>query len=116
VIVGSYTDASNVTHGFVYSRGKFTNLDFPGSSFTVATAINNSGTIVGQYFYPTGVEHGFRDQNGKFTELDAPGAGTNPFEPLRLGAQPRAVLVPQRPECGTRASHHSQRQRSSAQR
>jgi probable HAF family extracellular repeat protein len=79
VIVGSYTDASGAGHGFVYDRGKFTTLDFPGSASTSATAINNSGTIVGYYAGALGLAHGFRYQNGKFTEIDAPGAGTNPL-------------------------------------
>jgi probable HAF family extracellular repeat protein len=81
VIVGSYTDASGATHGFVDDRGKFTTLDFPGSTSTYAQGINNSGTIVGWYLDALGLGHGFRYQHGEFTEIDAPGAGTgtNPF-------------------------------------
>jgi hypothetical protein len=30
-IAGAYTDATNATHAFVFSKGHYTTLDFPGS-------------------------------------------------------------------------------------
>jgi hypothetical protein len=36
VIVGSYyIDATSTTHGFKYSNGKYSNIDFPGADITV---------------------------------------------------------------------------------
>src|SRR5437764_13238642 len=51
-IVGQYTDASNHTHGFLYSNGTYTTLDDPSASATVGTfalGINDLGQIVGNY-------------------------------------------------------------------
>jgi hypothetical protein len=49
--VGSYNDAAGITHGFRYAKGKFTNIDYPGSDvfFTAPYGINDSGMIVGAY-------------------------------------------------------------------
>ena len=35
-VVGQFTDAGNVNHGFLLSGGKFTQIDFPGSVSTLA--------------------------------------------------------------------------------
>jgi hypothetical protein len=55
-IVGSYTDAVGMKHGFLLSRGQFTTIDVPGALAgvggflpTVATGISPSGDIVGDY-------------------------------------------------------------------
>src|SRR5437763_17061081 len=51
-IVGQYTDASNHTHGFLYSNGTYTTLDDPSASATGGTfalGINDLGQIVGVY-------------------------------------------------------------------
>jgi len=46
VVVGSYVDSANVTHGFVLIGKKYTTLDVPGAAgFTVAWSVNNSGVI-----------------------------------------------------------------------
>ncbi len=52
---------------------KFVSIDFPGSKFTVATGINNSGVIVGYYGNAAGT-HGFRLANAHFTTINVPGA------------------------------------------
>jgi len=57
-IVGGYTDAFAVGHGFFDSGGSFTPIDVPGAGFTNAWAINDSGDIVGEYTDATGT-HGF---------------------------------------------------------
>ena len=58
-IVGVYTDAVGVQHGFQLSRGEFTTIDVPGALSgvsgvlpTVARGIGPSGEIVGQYTAP----------------------------------------------------------------
>src|SRR5437660_10187543 len=51
-IVGQYIDASNHTHGFLYSNGTYTTLDDPSASatsLTVAFGINDLSQIVGGY-------------------------------------------------------------------
>jgi hypothetical protein len=57
-IVGIYTDASGVSHGFLFN-GAYTSFDYPGAIFTEATGINPSGVIVGLYVDSAGVVHGF---------------------------------------------------------
>jgi probable HAF family extracellular repeat protein len=75
-IVGGYTDAGGVTHGYLLSHGHYTTLDDPDGVFTFATGINDSGQIVGFYFDAAGVEHGFLLNHGQYTTLDDPVAGT----------------------------------------
>jgi hypothetical protein len=47
-------------HGFLLREGKYIAIDFPGSDFTIATAINDDGVIVGLYLDKQGVSHGFK--------------------------------------------------------
>jgi probable HAF family extracellular repeat protein len=79
VIVGLYVDPLNpgVTHGFVYDRGTFTTLDYPGVPSTLLGALNDAGAIVGTYTDASGVNHGFLYEQGTFTPFDAPGAGSS---------------------------------------
>jgi probable HAF family extracellular repeat protein len=59
-IVGEFdTPADGQTHGFLLKDGQYVPLDVPGSVFTVASDINNVGTIVGDYVDAVGVDHGF---------------------------------------------------------
>lgn len=51
-IVGSYTDGSNKSHGFLLSDGQFSTIDvdFPWAAFTIgAYGISSGGDIVGRY-------------------------------------------------------------------
>lgn len=82
-ITGDYTDAHNVTHGFVRSpSGKFTTFDAPGARSvqgtfegTLPSSINGEGTITGNYMDSKEVIHGFlRNPAGGFITFDAPGA------------------------------------------
>jgi len=53
----------------------FTEIDFPGSTYTVAYGINDAGQIVGYSFLEGGTEDGFLlDVDGTYTTLDPPGA------------------------------------------
>src|SRR5262245_1998383 len=51
-VVGSYTDASGISHGFVYAGGGYANFDDPdagNSGDTLPDGINNLGQIVGWF-------------------------------------------------------------------
>ena len=63
-------------HGFLYSAGAVTQLDYPGAGDTYAYGINNKGTVVGFYDSdPNSADtHGFIWSNGVFTPFDVPGA------------------------------------------
>jgi probable HAF family extracellular repeat protein len=76
-MVGEYLDASNKTHGFLWSKGVYTSIDYPGSTYTIANSINDSGQIVGTYVNGSGpilTNHGFLWSGGVYTSLDYPGA------------------------------------------
>ncbi len=74
--VGAFKDSSGKMHGFKrYSDGKGITLDYPGAVETVATSINDSGTIVGWYskhLPPNEWRHGFIYTNGNWATLDYP--------------------------------------------
>lgn len=78
-IVGVYTDATGVCHGFVRSaQGKFTVIDDPNSTSsppaTFAQAINDWGEVVGFWFDSNINTHGFvRHVDGSFTTVDPAG-------------------------------------------
>jgi hypothetical protein len=89
-IVGVYTDAVGVQHGFQLSSGQFTAIDFPGALSTVARGISPTGDIVGQYTAPvssapagspsycpaagsTASTKGFLYSNGVFSTVLFPG-------------------------------------------
>jgi hypothetical protein len=78
-IVAGYHGAS-INKGFTYntSTKTFTNENFPGSSQTQVTAINNAGKTAG--FYVSGGDFfGFVSQGGSFQSADYPG---EPFNQL----------------------------------
>ena len=85
MIVGFYTDANIVPHGFLREpNGHITSFDAPGAGLGVglnqgtgAYATTDQGVIVGQYQDSNNVYHGFvRYANGSFTTFEAPNAGT----------------------------------------
>ncbi len=81
-IVGSYIDANNNYHGFVYSHGTFTTLDDPAAGGFLGTAplgINDRGQIVGLYSDANDELHGFLYSNGQFSQIDDPGFTNTPF-------------------------------------
>lgn len=53
--------------------GSYASIDFPGSTQTLAWAINKAGDIVGSYTI-AGVTHAFKMTGGQFTTIDYPGA------------------------------------------
>jgi probable HAF family extracellular repeat protein len=76
-IVGNYTDASKVTHGFLLKGTTYTTLDIPGAAATVATGINNKGTIVLYGYLSSGaLESDLTTNNGKtYKSINVPGSG-----------------------------------------
>ena len=82
-IVGSWTDASGNTHGFLYNAGIYTSFDFPGSSQTTPYGINNAGDIVGDH----DASVGFLLKGGVFSTLpSANGWDVNNFDFIATGA------------------------------
>lgn len=65
-IVGSYADGAS-GHGFLLDTD-FSNIDYPGASYTDAYGINNAGQIVGGY----DGAHGFLLEGSTFRVLDYP--------------------------------------------
>jgi uncharacterized membrane protein len=73
-IVGGYTSSTG-SHGFLLSRGKFTNIDFPGAKGTSPSGINSEGDVAGYYTTTSGT-HAFLLSKGKFTTVDVPGSSS----------------------------------------
>ncbi len=61
-------------HGFLFSGGTFTPLDYPGATWVCPTGINAAGDIVGGYWVAEWLWHGFLWHAGQFTPFDLPGA------------------------------------------
>src|SRR5215217_1880350 len=72
-VVGLYTTADGMTHGFLFSGDEYTTIDVPGAIRTNALAINARGDIVGRYDIGT-VAHGYLLRDGELTTIDFPGA------------------------------------------
>ena len=84
-IVGTYSDSSGKSHGFLYNpnANTYSTLDDPlGAQGTLAFDINNAGQIVGFYTDSSSKRHGFlyNLNGGTFITLDDPLAtgGTDP--------------------------------------
>jgi uncharacterized membrane protein len=75
-IVGGYDTAGFAVHGFVLDRGRYTTIDVPGASRTIALRINARGQILGDYEDARGGCHGYLLDKGRFTTIDVPGAPT----------------------------------------
>jgi len=86
-VVGNYTDSGGVIHGFLLKGGKYTTLTVPGGFGTVATGINNKGTIVAYYLVNSTGTLGsvMTTNNGKtFKKINVPGAGALGSGPLDI--------------------------------
>jgi uncharacterized membrane protein len=79
VVVGSYDTTSEPTcttvcQGYVLFNGKYTTLNYPGSSFTFAGGGNVWDTVTGIYTDASGNGHGYLWSNGTYTSFDYPSA------------------------------------------
>jgi len=66
--VGTYIDANNHNHGFLYSGGVYTTLADPLAAGTGAFGINDSGQVVGTYVDGKGIQHGFLYSGGTYAK------------------------------------------------
>ncbi len=73
-LVGNYIDTNGVDHGYIYTGGSYTTLDYPGNNITFPQDVNDLGQVVGQYYDANQVSHGFLYSSGTFTTVDFPGA------------------------------------------
>jgi probable HAF family extracellular repeat protein len=100
-IVGYFGDAAGVAHGFLYSGGSFSMIDYPGCPTgcgTFATGINASGQIVGFIILSAScgqgclqeIVHGFLDTRGRFTAINHP---NNPSFTLANGINDSGQIV-----------------------
>lgn len=55
----------------------FTKIMYPGSTWTEAAGVNDSGQVVGTYTDTAGIAHGFLYANGIYTQMDFPGTAHN---------------------------------------
>lgn len=79
VVVGSYDTLSEPTcttacQGYVLFQGKYTTLNYPGSSFTFAGGANVWNTAAGIYTDSSGNGHAFLWSDGSYTSFDYPAA------------------------------------------
>jgi hypothetical protein len=74
-IVGHYYDWGFTPHGFVYSGGVFTPVDFPGVTLgTFPTGINSLGQTVGYYYSLTGLYQGWVRTGTSMVQVSITGA------------------------------------------
>jgi probable HAF family extracellular repeat protein len=89
VMVGSYTDADGLNHGFLLEGSRLPTIDFPGATETYPRTINNRGQIVGFFFDANSVYHGFLFDQGTFQQFDYPDA----LATLTRGVNDRGQIV-----------------------
>jgi autotransporter-associated beta strand protein len=98
-VVGQDQDSSGIEHGFFAIKPSYTvtQLDYPGSNFTIAQGINSAGTIAGYFSFDGGnTTHGFLDAQGVFTQFDVPGSspGTTAIRSINDAGQLVGDYIP----------------------
>jgi probable HAF family extracellular repeat protein len=89
-IVGSYTDAAGMTHGFRWRNGNVTTIAFPGANHTEAWGINPRGDIVGRYRVAGDTRiFGFLLRRGVYTDISVAGH----LNTLPIKITPSGVIV-----------------------
>ncbi len=78
-VVGSYDTTSEPTcttvcQGYLLFQGRYTTINYPGSSFTFAGGGNVWNSVAGIYTDASGNGHGYVWSNGSYTSFDYPGA------------------------------------------
>jgi hypothetical protein len=71
--VGWCTGSNGTDIGFSWTKGKFTDINYPNATGTEVTGINDQGDVVGLYFDTTGASHGFSKIGSKYTSIDVKG-------------------------------------------
>ena len=87
-VIGSYDDANEVRHGFIWHDGRFTTIDHPdaghgrpgplGPQGTTLYDINRFGDITGCYINSNHEAHSFVLRRGTFTPIDDPASPVGP--------------------------------------
>jgi uncharacterized membrane protein len=82
-VVGGYTNHAGASVGFLYKKGKFTDITGPtGAVDALAAWINDKEEIVGWYEDSHVRWHGFRLKGKTYKTLDVPGATTTYAEAI----------------------------------
>ena len=99
-LIAGYFGSGAILHpnqGYTYSGGVFTPTNFPGSTQTQVTGLNNNGTLVGFWRRPTGVGNdanfGFYEQSGVFHAVVDPSTTSTPTVNQLLGVNDSNVAV-----------------------
>ena len=72
-IAGFVVHNTGTNEGFVYKKGLYAFLDYPGAQSTAVYGVNDRGVMVGNYLAGADL-YGFATKNGKFVSLIYPGA------------------------------------------
>jgi len=86
-IVGTYLDASGLSHGFSYDGATWTTLDHPNAAPPLGTAAYgvSDGLVCGSYTTPDGLTHGFLYDGTTWTTLDRPPLLLGPVDTFARG-------------------------------
>ncbi|HTZ98108.1 MAG TPA: hypothetical protein VMB18_17025 [Terriglobales bacterium] len=108
VIVGSYLDSTGTSHGFVFNKGIYTTVSYPGALASGLSSINDLGEMSGFYCSDlacdsSAVFHSFvLSRTGVFTSFDPPGAtGSEPSTVSLLGVVVGSYDTIEEPTCTT---------------
>jgi hypothetical protein len=69
-IVGDFNDDAGNTHGFVLSRGAYTQIDVPDAIYSSLNGIDSSGRLAGTYINKAGQTLAFFFDGSSFITLD----------------------------------------------
>jgi hypothetical protein len=87
VIAGTYLDAANVSHGFIYDGTTWTTLDAPAAAAPRGTEGYgySNGIVVGSFVAATGQTFGYLYDGTSWTTLEHPSIGTGPVDTFPRG-------------------------------
>ncbi|HSU58109.1 MAG TPA: glycoside hydrolase domain-containing protein [Bryobacteraceae bacterium] len=94
-IAGSWLDASNITHGFLYDNGTWTSFDHSGTKNTTIVGINGIGQIAGSYVGSKGSYHGFvYSKVDGWTNIDCAGQSSTSLTGINNNGQVVGICGP----------------------
>lgn len=92
-IVGQYTDAAGMTHGFLrHTDGSFSSIDYPGAVRTLVGGIDASSDVVGAWSDGSR-DHGYVLSNGTFSSFDFTQQSTVANSTFGAGITPSGEIV-----------------------